>query len=114
MLGRLHCVRPVSALATARARRFAVQTDMHITPVSGQSIVALCCAGSASFGAQRDFVLRWNADPTVKWRAPLGAGDLLVMRGDVQARRARVCAVRHALDFQHMSGPKTGGGLWMA
>lgn len=42
-------------------------------------------AGSASFGAQRDFVLRWNVDPSVKWAAPLGAGDLLVMRGDVQA-----------------------------
>ena len=42
-------------------------------------------AGSASFGAQRDFVLRWNGDPSVKWGAPLGAGDLLVMRGDVQA-----------------------------
>lgn len=29
-------------------------------------------------------MLRWNADPDVKWRAPLGAGDLLVMRGELQ------------------------------
>lgn len=52
-------------------------------------------------------MLRWNADPIVKWRAPLGAGDLLVMRGDVQAR---LCVVRRASDFQHRPEPIQPGG----
>jgi len=39
---------------------------------------------SVSFGRQRDFVLRNNADHSIKYSAALGHGDLLVMRGSVQ------------------------------
>lgn len=44
------------------------------------------CAGSVSFGAPRDFLLRHNAERGRKLRFPLGGGDVLIMSGATQAR----------------------------
>ncbi len=40
-------------------------------------------AGSASFGAPRDFMLRHNARRERKLRFPLGDGDVLIMSGEM-------------------------------
>mmetsp|Transcript_38440 Transcript_38440/g.83642 ORF Transcript_38440/g.83642 Transcript_38440/m.83642 type:complete len:147 (-) Transcript_38440:48-488(-) len=63
--------------------------------------------GSFTLGAERDFMLKRRADPSDKWRFPLGDGAGLIMRGTTQdhwihalPKRARVKATRINLTFR--------------
>lgn len=51
-------------------------------PLSHDSRACPESAGSASFGASRDFMLRHNARRDRKLRFPLGDGDVLIMSGE--------------------------------
>ena len=69
-------------------------------------------AGSASFGAPRDFVLRRNSDHSDKMSFVLGGGDVLVMSGSIQdhwmhsvPKRAHVPGPRINLTFRQIVNP---------
>ncbi|KAK9820152.1 hypothetical protein WJX72_006734 [[Myrmecia] bisecta] len=70
---------------------------------------------SASFGAERHFLMRQNADHTKKHSFLLGPGDLLVMKGTTQQhwmhsvpKRARVEGERISLTFRKVVAPECG------
>lgn len=76
-----------------------------MSPESSHIIAAF--AGSASFGAARDFIVRRNSDHSQKVTFVLGSGDVLVMGGSMQdhwmhsvPKRAHVPGPRINLTFR--------------
>lgn len=74
-------------------------------------------AASVSLGAPRDFLLRCNADHSVRYRFRLGDGALLVMGAGVQQgwmhsvpRRAGAAGKRISLTFRTILAPERGSG----
>ncbi len=77
---------------------------------------------SASFGASRDFVIRYNANKSLKVKIPLKHGSLLIMGGELQhywqhcvPRRKKVSQGRFNLTFRIIHNEKdlatsTGSG----
>lgn len=55
-----------------------------------------CLAGSASFGATRDFILRNNEDHSRKLSFPLSSGDVLVMTGGFSLAAAQPPSELHS------------------
>ncbi len=74
-------------------------------------------AASVSLGTPREFLLRCNADHSVRYRFRLGGGALLVMGAGVQQgwmhsvpRRASAAGERISLTFRTIVAPELGGG----